>query len=228
MQLVQPDILKKWETVYASGSDKRYPSLELVRLERWLFGHPGHGKVLEYACGTGVNTIHLLECGYDVFGVDAAQGALDLVARKLSTRPDIAPRAHLSRISPEAQGVPFPDESFDFVVGLSILSLLGSESAVRHLLGEFRRLLKPGGKLIIDINDHDSEFSANQEQVKPNIFLFKGAKGEDAPILCYCLPDEESFQRLVSPYFKVVDSGFSAHKLFGRRINEWIISAVKE
>lgn len=228
MQLVQADVLKKWEAVYASGSDKRYPSLELVRLEYWLFGHPGHGKVLEYACGTGVNTIHMLECGYDVYGVDAAQGALDLVARKLSTRPDIASRAHLSRIAPDAQTLPFPDESFDFVVGVSILSLLGSEQAVQHLLGEFRRVLKPGGKLVLDINDHDSEFSANQEQVEPNIFLFKGLKGLDAPVRCYCLPDEASFLRVVSPYFKIVDSGFSAHKLFGRRINEWIISAVKE
>lgn len=228
MQLVQPDVLKKWEAVYASGSDKRYPSLELVRLEYWLMGHPGAGKVLEYACGTGVNTIHLLECGYDVYGVDAAQGAIDLVNRKLASRPDIAPRAHLSRIAPDASALPFPDESFDFVVGISILSLIGSEAAVRHLLAEFRRVLKPGGKAILDINDHDSEFSTNQEQVEPNVFLFKGMKGQDAPVRCLCLPDEQSFVDLVNPYLQVVDSGFSAHKLFGRRINEWIVSAVKE
>lgn len=228
MQLVQVDVLNKWEAVYASGSDKRYPSLELVRAEHWHFGHPGQGKVLEYACGTGVNTIHLLECGYEVYGVDAAQGALDLVKRKLSQRPDIAPRAHLSRIKPDATRLPFDDDSFDFVVVMSILSLLGSEAAIRHLLSEFRRILKPGGKAILDINDHDSEFSTNQEQVEKNVFIFRGMKGQDTPIRCFCLPDEQSFVELLSPYLKVVDSGFSAHKLFGRRINEWIVSAVKE
>lgn len=228
MRLVQSDILKKWEGVYASGSDKRYPSLELVRLERWFFGHPGSGKVLEYACGTGVNTIHLLECGYEVYGVDAAQGAVDLVNRKVADRPEFSKRAHLSRIASDAQALPFADESFDFVVGMSILSLLGSEATVRHLLAEFHRVLKPGGKTILDINDHDSEFSANQEQVEPNVFLFRGMKGKDAPVRCFCLPDEKSFVDLVSPYLKVVDSGFSAHKLFDRRINEWIVSAVKE
>lgn len=228
MKLVQEDVLKKWEGVYASGSDKRYPSLELVRLEYWLFGHPGRGRVLEYACGTGVNTIHLLECGYEVEAVDAAQGAIDLVGRKLAARPELGSRLHLSRIDPGASALPYPDESFDFVVGISILSLLGSEPAVRHLLAEFRRVLKPGGKVVLDINDHDSEFSTNQEQVEPNVFLFRGMKGNEPPVRCYCLPTEQAFVDLVSAHLKVVDSGFSAHKLFGRRINEWIVSAVKE
>lgn len=228
MQLVQPDVLKKWEAAYATGSDKRYPSLELVRLEYWHFGHPGKGKVLEYACGCGVNAIHLLECGYEVHAVDAAQGAIDMVARKLAVRPDIMQRAHLKRIEPEAEALPFDDASFDFIVAFSILSLLGSEKAVRHLLAEFRRVLKPGGKIVLDINDHDSEFSTNQEQIEPNVFLFRGMKGKDDPVRCFCLPDEQSFVGLVSSYFTVVDSGYAAHKLFGRRINEWIVSAVKE
>jgi SAM-dependent methyltransferase len=228
MHLVQPEVLEKWEEAYDSGSDKRYPSLELVRLERWFFGHPGKGKVLEYAFGTGVNTIHLLECGYDVYGLDAAQGAVHLVNRKLANRPDIAFRAHLARIVPDAEVLPYADESFDFVVAMSILSLLGSERTVCHLLSEFRRVLKPGGKAILDINDHDSEFSTNQEQVEPNVFLFRGMKGQDKPVRCYCLPDETSFVRLVEPYFRVVDSGFSSHKIFGHRINEWIVSAERE
>ncbi len=228
MKLVQPDVLSKWEGVYAAGTDKRYPSLELVRLEFWHFGHPGNGKVLEYACGTGVNALHMLECGYEVHAVDAAQGALDMMAAKVADRPDIASRVRLERIEPDAEALPFEDESFDFVVALSILSLLGSEGAVQHLLGEFRRVLKPGGKIILDINDHDSEFSADQEKVEPNVFLFRGMKGKDAPVRCYCLPDEQSFVDLVAPYFTVVDSGYAAHKLFGRRINEWIVSGVKE
>jgi hypothetical protein len=53
-------------------------------------------------------------------------------------------------------------------------------------------------------------------------------KGQDAPVRCYCLPNEESFRRLIEPHFRIVDSGYSAHKLFGRRINEWIVSAVKD
>ena len=227
MKLVQTETLQKWEEAYASGSDKRYPSLELVRLEQWFFEHPGNGHIMEYACGTGVNTLHLLECGYEVTAVDAAQGAIDLVGKKLINKPLISNRAHLVRIDPDSQVLPFADSSFDYIVALSILSLLGSEVTVKHLLSEFYRVLKPKGKIILDINDHDSDFSSNQEQIEKNVFLFRGPSGKDLPIRCFCLPDESSFRSLVQPFFRVEDSGYSSHKLFGRRINEWIISAKK-
>ena len=42
---------------------------------------------------------------------------------------------------------------------MSVISLLGNENSVKRLLSEFVRVLKPNGKLIIDINDHESEFS---------------------------------------------------------------------
>ena len=36
---------------------------------------------------------------------------------------------------------------------MSVISLLGDENSVKLLLNEFKRVLKPNGKLIIDIND---------------------------------------------------------------------------
>ena len=44
----------KYEKVYSGGYDKRYPSLDLVRLEGWYFKKQP-GKALDFACGTGVN-----------------------------------------------------------------------------------------------------------------------------------------------------------------------------
>ena len=53
---------------------------------------------------------------------------------------------------------------------MSVISLLGNENSVNQLLIEFVRVLKPNGKLIIDINDHESEFSKNNKRVGKNIF----------------------------------------------------------
>ena len=36
---------------------------------------------------------------------------------------------------------------------MSVLSLLGSEERIRLLLEEFKRVLKKGGRLVLDIND---------------------------------------------------------------------------
>lgn len=227
MQLVEPNTLKKWNTIYAKGTDKRYPSIDLVRLERWFFGHPGSGKLLEYGCGTGVNTIHLLECGYEVHAVDAAKGAIDLVTRKLDSRAELKERARLRHIGEREERLPFSDDSFDFLVCVSVLSLLGSKDRVFHLFGEFRRVLKPGAKLILDINDSNSEFSGKNEYVGDNVYLYRGERGNEDPMRTYCLPDEQSFIEIIEPYFNVDDVGHSGHKYLNRRINEFIVCCHK-
>ena len=44
---------------------------------------------------------------------------------------------------------------------------------------------------------------------------------------CYCLKTENDFKNLIEDFFLIKDSGYSCHKLFGRRINEWIVCAEK-
>ncbi len=41
---------------------------------------------------------------------------------------------------------------------MSVLSLLGSEKKIKFLLSELKRVLKPRGKIILDINTNKSEF----------------------------------------------------------------------
>ena len=73
-------------------------------------------------------------------------------------------------LNKSAKRVPFKSNSFDYVVAMSILSLLGSEKKIQFLLKEFKRILKPNGKIIVDINDQSSEFSKNNFLGKKNIF----------------------------------------------------------
>lgn len=228
MQLIEPNTLKKWNNIYEKGTDKKYPSIDLVRLERWFFKHPGGGKLLEYGCGTGVNTIHLLECGYELHGIDATQGSIDMVSKKLQQRPGLGERAHLLKLAADAETMPFADNTFDFLVCVSVLSLVGSQDRVSTLLKEFQRVVKRGGKLILDINDANSDFSGKNEYIGNNVFLYRGEKGDEDPIPTYCLPDEQSFVDLVQPFFAIADVGYSGHKYFNRRINEWIICCQNE
>lgn len=223
MELVQPEVLQKWEKAYTQGSDKRYPSIDLVRLEYWFFGHTEGGQLLEYGFGTGVNTIHLLECGYHVLGIDAAKGAKQLVEKKLELYPGIKDRANLIHLTENADRLPVEDNKFEYLICMSVLSLLGSKERVTYLLSEFVRVLKPGGKAILDINDHRSEFSENSEYIGNNTYLFRGPSGNDDPISCYCLPDEKSFVEIVEPFFKIIDIGYTGHRYFNRRIREFIV-----
>lgn len=221
ISIVQTEAIKQYD-LGAKLTNKHYPSLELVRLER-LFLKTSGKKVLEYGFGSGVNTIHLLKCGYHVTGIDISKNAKFKLNRKLNKSQK--KNLQLDLIKPKAFKLPYENDNFDHIVAMSVISLLGSENSVKLLLKEFIRVLKPEGKLIIDINDHQSEFSKNNSQIKKNIFLTKIV---DKKIKTFCLKNVGEFKKLISKYFKVVDAGFSSHKIFKRKITEFIICAIKE
>ncbi len=228
MKLVDPNVQKKWEATFASGSDKRYPTTDLVRLDYWHFGHPEKGRLLEYGHGCGVNLIHLLECGYTVDAMDASPSAGKMVADKLAKRPEIKNAATLHVVDLEASRLPFDDGTFDFVVCISVLSLLGNKQRVSHMISEFARVLKPGGKAILDINDSASDFARDSKCEGNDVYLYRGAKGTDDPVPCYCLPSPDPFVKLIKPHFQIDDVGFSAHKYFTSEINEFIVCCTKQ
>ena len=81
---VQYNVIEQYQKA-VKGDVKQYPSLELVRLEKIFFKRK-QGKLLEYAFGSGCNTIHLLKCGYEVHGIDVSSNDnLIFVADKITS-----------------------------------------------------------------------------------------------------------------------------------------------
>lgn len=223
MSLVSREIVDNWDKEYRKGMDKRYPSLELVRLEKWYFGgRPG--RVLDYGFGTGTNLLHLLECGHVVDGLEASEEAIRLVERKLAQRPEIRDRATLTYLDPDAIRLPYGDATFDYVVCLSVLSLLSSRDRVERLLGEFARAMRPGAKIIVDINGRTSDFASKGKPVGNDVYEFRTSP-DHPPVRTYCLGDERKFVELLRPWFIVDDVGFAAHKYLHSEIFEYIACA---
>jgi SAM-dependent methyltransferase len=223
--LVHPVVIDGWEKAYQRGIDKRYPTLELVRLEKWYFGgRPG--RILEYGFGTGPNLIHLLECGYVVDAVEASRGAMELVGRKLDARPDIAGRARLQHLPKGSTRLPYDDNTFDYVNCLSVLSLLGSRQGVEALMAEFHRVMKPGARMIVDINGQTSEFATKGRAVGNDVFEFQVNPGEPG-VPTYCPSSPEVFRELLAP-FVVDDLGFAAHKYLHSEIYEYVACVRKQ
>jgi SAM-dependent methyltransferase len=101
---------------------------------------PG-AHVLDVATGPGYVAAACLARGATAVGVDLAAGMVSL-ARRL--HPDI------EFLEADAQRLPFPDGSFDAVVGnFAILHLPRPEQAVR----EFTRLLVPRGRVALSTWD---------------------------------------------------------------------------
>tara|TARA_Y100001970_G_scaffold292058_1_gene431726 strand:- start:1685 stop:2371 length:687 start_codon:yes stop_codon:yes gene_type:complete len=207
----------------AKTTSKDYPSLELVRLEK-LFFNSKPGKILEFGFGGGCNTFHLLKKKHIVTGIDIAHEAVKKM-KSIISKKNYKKNLKVFLLNEKRKKLPFKSETFDYVVAMSVLSLLGSEKKVKNVLKELKRVLKKNGKIIVDINDHNSEFSNKRIQIKKNIFV---SNILEKNVKTFCLKSPKDFNKLISKFFKIIDVGYSAHRVFNRQIKEFIICAQKK
>lgn len=98
-------------------------------------------NVLDVGTGTGVIALLLAEMGHKVTAVDIADRMIEHARRKAA---ELA--LEVDFVVGDAEELPFPDACFDAVVNRHVVwSLPHPEKAV----AEWRRVLKPGGKLAI-------------------------------------------------------------------------------
>ena len=81
---------------YDEEGEKKYPSLELVRIEKKFFNiHKDSSKILEYGFGGGCNT-EALDQGHEIYGIDVSKAALNTTKRRfIGKEAKIKDRLHL-------------------------------------------------------------------------------------------------------------------------------------
>jgi ubiquinone/menaquinone biosynthesis C-methylase UbiE len=103
-------------------------------------------QILEVGCGTGASTLtHAREVRRLVAMDLSAAMAKRTLAKVLRRR--LGGRVYL--VQAEAMALPFADSAFDAVIGRGVA--LSYVSDPRRALKEFRRVLRPGGRLLIDV-----------------------------------------------------------------------------
>ena len=209
-----------------SGEDKRFPNLSLVRLVGRFF-QSSEGKLLDYGCGGGANFCYLVDRGFDVYGVDTSPFSLEMVKNKIAKLNLNQERIHLNVLDTNAQSIPFADETFDFIVCASVLSLLSTKERILNVLNEFKRIIKPGGKLFLDINGPESEFAIYSEHVSDSTYIYKGRNKQSTALQVICPATKEEFSEMVAEVFQVEEVGFTAHHFFEYAEQEFIVCATK-
>jgi SAM-dependent methyltransferase len=114
-------------------------------VHRYVFAREFVGglRVLDAACGEGYGSAMLAGRAASVVGVDISEEAI-AHARGRYTADNLDFQAA------DVAALPFDDDAFDCVVSLETLEHLREQ---RALLSEFRRVLKPGGFLLISTPD---------------------------------------------------------------------------
>jgi SAM-dependent methyltransferase len=104
---------------------------------------PG-ATILDAGCGNGRHAVPLARAGYRVFGLDASYVLLR--AARAAARPGARP----TFVRGSYLRLPFESSAFQAVVCLgTALGYLG-EAGDRAALREFRRVLEPAGRLVIE------------------------------------------------------------------------------
>ena len=108
-----------------------------------LLGDVRGKSVLDMGCGSGTNLLPLIERGAKVTGLDISPELVSIARKRLdqwrSTNPE--PEVFVG----SAYETHFPSEMFDVIFCVALLHHLDMPLA----LAEFRRILKPGGILIV-------------------------------------------------------------------------------
>jgi ubiquinone/menaquinone biosynthesis C-methylase UbiE len=208
-------------------SDKTYPNLMLVRSFSFLMKKNGK-KVLDYGCGYGCNTIFMLSKNVDVTYADTSPYAIEKTTNKINNIEGVESLYCPEVINKDAQKLPFDDESFDVIVCASVLSLLSDKETITELLLEFSRVLKPSGKVYLDINGKDSEFVFYATELDKNQYEYFGKNKKSSTLIAYCPQSVNEFISIVSPIFEILHSGFSQHALFGFKEHEYIVIGQKK
>lgn len=103
-------------------------------LDRYLPPHRGL-KILDVGCGTGLNLQYLEKYGH-AQGVDMSPEALEFCRQRGVTNVTLH----------EADELPFESESFDLVTAFDVIEHIEDD---RGALEEFKRVIRPGGTLLI-------------------------------------------------------------------------------
>ncbi|MBN1586483.1 MAG: class I SAM-dependent methyltransferase [Candidatus Omnitrophica bacterium] len=122
-----------YQQKYASGEEVLH-SYKLRALEQARGLKPG--RALDLGCGSGVMASRLKEMGHEVYGIDISSNAI----QKLRERGIEGQTANLE------EALPLSDAEFDLVWCTELLEHVANPTA---LLTEIRRVLKPGGRLLL-------------------------------------------------------------------------------
>jgi SAM-dependent methyltransferase len=104
--------------------------------------------VLEIGCGSGVHARLLAEAGARVTAVDLTPTAVAMTRRRLELH-----RLDATVLEADAEALPFPEGSFDFVWSWGVLHHSQDTSCA---LAEVARVLRPGGRLAFMVYHRNS------------------------------------------------------------------------
>ncbi|WP_028478193.1 class I SAM-dependent methyltransferase [Nocardia sp. CNY236] len=143
-----------WQSTYTAhpGMYGAEPSAAARRAAE-VFRMAGSANVLELGAGHGRDALFFAREGFTVHAIDFSSAGLDQLraaARAQSLDARVTALVHDVR-----DPLPWPDASQDAVFAHMVLCMALSTPQIRAIVGEVRRVLRPGGVLVYTVRHTD-------------------------------------------------------------------------
>lgn len=205
-----------------------YPDENLVRLfsgKYVLIPHPP-AQVMDHGFGHANNLIFFARKGYECAGCEISEYLIDQGQRlfKAIEKPvDL-------RLVKNSDIIPFEDGRFDIVVSWSVIHYNGTRQMVSKVINELRRVLKPGGVLLLSTLHPDSCLFSRMKPLGDGSYLIEDESKHDnrQGLIFFAVKSEDELSNLFNK-FSEVKTGNASFNLFNpEERNAWFyVYAIK-
>ncbi|MEE2924505.1 MAG: class I SAM-dependent methyltransferase [bacterium] len=218
---------KEYKDSRKNGTDLAWPSETLVRLfkgryVRNLNSDFSNQKVLDVGFGNGHNLFFLSSLGLSCYGSEVTQEICDLCDnrfREMNVEADL-------RVGKNTQ-LPFEDNFFDYLVSWNVLHYEDNEIDIVKGIQEYKRVLKPGGRLMLSTTGPDHLILENSKTLGCHRYQI-GLENEFRKGQVYFYFDNPAYiDYYFSKEFKEVEIGRTRSDLFNGVLDWFIITAIK-
>ncbi|XP_017855934.1 PREDICTED: glycine N-methyltransferase [Drosophila arizonae] len=184
---------KVWE-IFIGDKNSRTDNYKNFLVD--LLRQKGCKRILDVACGTGVDSIMLLEEGFDVMSVDASDKMLKYALKERWNRRNEA--AFDKWVIEEANWLTLYDDiqehldvGFDAVICLGnsfahLMDSFGDQREHKQAIKNFEKCLKPGGILLIDHRNYDNILETGATPAKSIYYNTSHTADIKTSVLFYC------------------------------------------
>ena len=190
---------------YGTGYEMEH-HVEAVQLGEIKEGH----RVLDAACGTGRATVELAKAVGRTGEVNALELS-DVMLRRARAKVNQAALPNVFFTQGSVKDMPYPDESFDVVYNGYMFDLIARTEFV-PILQEFKRVLKPGGELVlVNMSKPDSRKTIFEKIYEKGLPV-----GPCRPVIMVPYLEQAGFENIHRLYRP--NHGFSLARLWGTEI----------
>jgi len=133
----------KWDSIYKRGEFTFLtPHPEVVKYINQLKKNR-EINILDLGCGAGRHLLYISENSYIPLGIDFSTEALRISKERLNKA-----NLHALLLGGDMTLLPLRSNSFDVVICINTI-YHNTRAKIKHTISEIKRILKPGGKLLV-------------------------------------------------------------------------------